>query len=197
MPNENSYYRYDPLVHVSLSSSPMKELYGHHDFHFDLPNMDQSIIINFLNNNGNANCYPIGFLKLNTNSLRIGDVVDNWYPLTPANEQKYAGEVHLKLQVAPTGHPAFQPLNTREQPQNCGYYPQQQQVTLAQFTVESQNPKHSHIGEYLRSHPLTERMGRCAERRAERREMREEKKGMKLVEKGAKIMMKGVSRMAN
>lgn len=54
--------------------------------------------------------------------LPLGQVIDNWYPMTPCKSNKRGGSLHLVLHMAPMGTPPF--AGAMGGYGQAGYYPQ-------------------------------------------------------------------------
>ena len=56
-------------------------------------------------------------LQINLNSIKFGQVVDQWYPMTPVRGVRKGGQLHLKLHLADSRDPPFV-----SRPLQQGYY---------------------------------------------------------------------------
>lgn len=52
----------------------------------------------------------ISHLDIQFCALPVGQVIDQWYDMIPFPKVKKGGRLHLLLQMAPTGHPPFVPM---------------------------------------------------------------------------------------
>lgn len=80
------------------------------EFHFALTNQSIStllcVIANYIDNNTQK---PVAHLDIPLNTLQIYDITDNWYDMQQI-DGRHGCSVRIILQIAPAGHPAFQPV---------------------------------------------------------------------------------------
>lgn len=138
MPKEDIIGRCDPFVELHVGSTILKtrvckQTYNpiwNETFTIPLPSPYTTIFLRFVDYDSFTPNDPFATLQLNSGSFPIGQVIDNWYYLMPLKHHKRTGQVHLIIQVAPQGHPPFQPMQgvppqyPQIIPQQQGYYPQ-------------------------------------------------------------------------
>ena len=86
MPKEDTFGKCDPFVQISVGSLPVKKTkvikntYNpkwEEEFHFDLPNPGTPIFLKFIDYDEVGANDPFGSVQINSNSLVIGQIVEN------------------------------------------------------------------------------------------------------------------------
>ena len=82
------------------------------EFHFSIQDSTNSFLIAVIKNRSAiGDDPPIAQVKIPLAGMTMFEVTDRWYDLESLGENRCAGAmVRIVLQVAPPGHPSFQPL---------------------------------------------------------------------------------------
>ena len=91
------------------------------DFHFTCPNPAQASLFIKMRDEDIAFDDDMATLQIQVCSLTPGQVIDQWYSMTPARRVKKGGQIHLLLHYAPQGATPFVPTQM---------YPQQQAQSM-------------------------------------------------------------------
>ena len=87
------------------------------EFHFQVADLKNQILVGIIEaRNVVAENVRLGSFEIPLNSLRIGEITDRWYKILSAPGLKQGSTIRIVLQVAPSGHPAFQPYPIMPQP---------------------------------------------------------------------------------
>jgi len=94
------------------------------EFHFNVTNPEKDILIAILKNrNPVSEDMVIASVEIPLNSLQIGTIIDKWYKMSPMVGVKNGCHLRIALQLAPSGHPAFQPYNMHNMNMYSNPYP--------------------------------------------------------------------------
>ena len=113
------------------------------EFHFQLKNFEQQKLICSVQAKSVSEDTCLGTIEIPLNQFKIGEIVDKWYKLVISPGLKAESTVRIVIQVAPIGHPAFQPYFVIPQiygAQQPGIYQRMQQGGIPQFQQQP-NPQ--------------------------------------------------------
>ena len=89
------------------------------EFHFALHDpQSQKIVGSIQARNIISEDYTLGTFEVPLNNLKIGEIVDKWFKIQVSPGFKPGSTVRIIVQIAPIGHPAFQPLFNQMQAMN-------------------------------------------------------------------------------
>ena len=80
------------------------------EFHFQLREYAQQKLICSVQAKSVSEDACLGTIQIPLNQFNIGEISDKWYKLVPSPGLKGGSTVRIVIQIAPIGHPAFQPF---------------------------------------------------------------------------------------
>ena len=80
------------------------------EFHFQLMNSNPEKLSGVVKSrNIVSEDIVLGTFEISLSNLKIGEISDKWYKIISAPDLKTGASIRIILQIAPSGHPAFQP----------------------------------------------------------------------------------------
>ena len=81
------------------------------EFHFSVVNQENAVLNCIVKSKiASDNDIPVSKIDIPIYQLKQYEIIDKWYDLQPLVEANSGGKCRFIIQMAPTGHPAFQPL---------------------------------------------------------------------------------------
>ncbi|EAY22024.1 C2 domain containing protein [Trichomonas vaginalis G3] len=120
MPKEDLFGKCDPFIEIFIDSKQVektkviKKTYNpkwDETFYIPLYHSGSTIEFRFSDYDTMSSNDKFGYITFNLDTIPIGKVIDEWYPLTPYKKNKKVGEAHFVIQIAPEKHTPFTPYD--------------------------------------------------------------------------------------